>query len=347
MHISRAAKIALSTLAAFALLTVAGAFAYDASKKDEIAPGVRIAGVEVGGQTTDEARPLLKKSVVRPLKQPVTVKLDGESYELTPKELGLSADVDAMLDEAVDASRGGGLPTRLVRYATDGEVSTDLAPKISYSSERLDEAVNQIADQIDHPPVDASITPSADSLEPTKGEDGIEVDSEKLHDDVEAALQQGNGDRTVTPEVTRTPPDVTTDELAAKYPTYITIDRGNFKLTLWKHLKVKKEYGIAVGQSGLETPEGLYTVQDKQVNPTWHVPTSSWAGDLAGQDIPPGPGNPLVARWIGIADGAGIHGTDEPGSIGSAVSHGCVRMRVDDVIDLYDRVPMGTPIYVG
>lgn len=347
MQLSRATKIALATLAIFVLMAVTGAFAYDASKKDEIAPGVRIAGIEVGGQDTEEARGLLKESVVRPLMRPVHVEFEGESYELTPKELDMDADVQGMLDEAVDASRNGGLPTRLVRYATDGEVSTDLAPKISYSGEKLDDAVDKIVDEIDRDPVDASITPTADSITPTEGEDGIEVDSQRLHDDVEAALQQGSGTREVRPDVSHTAPEVTTDELAAKYPTYVTIDREHYKLTLWKNLKVKKEYGIAVGQAGLETPEGLYTVNDKQINPTWHVPDSDWAGSLAGQDIPPGPGNPLVARWIGIYDGAGIHGTDEPDSIGSAVSHGCVRMQVPDVIDLYDRVPMGTPLYVG
>jgi lipoprotein-anchoring transpeptidase ErfK/SrfK len=87
-------------------------------------------------------------------------------------------------------------------------------------------------------------------------------------------------------------------------------------------------------------------VQDKQVNPYWHVPNSDWAGSLAGQVIPPGPSNPLQARWIGIAGGAGIHGTSDIGSLGSAASHGCVRMSVSDVIELYDRVEYGDPIYV-
>ena len=77
------------------------------------------------------------------------------------------------------------------------------------------------------------------------------------------------------------------------------------------------------------------------------MPDSDWAGSLAGQTIPPGPDNPLKARWMGIYNGAGIHGTDDTGSLGSAASHGCVRMSVPDVIDLYDRVDVGTPIYIG
>ncbi len=345
-QMTRIAKAGGLAVLIIAVLAVGGAFAYDAAKKDQISPGVQIAGIDVGGNSADEARSLIRRSVVAPLMRPVKVEFEGQTYDMTPRDLDMKADVDAMVDEALDASREGGLPTRLVRYATDSAVHKDLPPRISYSQDELDDEVQRIADEINRDPVDATITPGPDSVTPTKGEDGVEVDEEKLHDDLEAALQQGY-DRDVEPDVTRVPPEVTTKELAAEYPTYVTIDRGNFVLTLWKNLKVKKRYGIAVGQAGLETPEGEYEINDKQVNPTWHVPNSDWAGDLAGQSIPPGPGNPLVARWMGFYNGAGIHGTDQPDSIGTAASHGCVRMRVDEVIELYDMVPEGTPIYIG
>jgi lipoprotein-anchoring transpeptidase ErfK/SrfK len=98
---------------------------------------------------------------------------------------------------------------------------------------------------------------------------------------------------------------------------------------------------------GLETPAGLYHIQDKQVNPSWHVPNSAWAGDLAGKVIPPGPQDPIKARWMGFNGGAGIHGTDVLGSLGSAASHGCVRMAIPDVEALYDQVDVGTPVFVA
>jgi lipoprotein-anchoring transpeptidase ErfK/SrfK len=345
-HMSRVAKIAGLAVLVTVLLAVGGAFAYDASKKDQISEGVQIAGIDVGGQSRSEAKALIKKTVVAPLMRPVEVNFDGQAFDLTPSSLDMKADVNGMLDEAIDASRQGGMPTRLVRYATGGTVHKDLPPRIGYSQDAFNDQVKRIADEINQDPVDATITPGPDSVTPTKGEDGVKVDEDKLRSDLEAALQQGY-DREVTPTVTKVPPEVTTEQLAAKFPTYVTIDRGNFTLTLWKNLKIKKKYPIAVGQSGLETPEGQYTIDDKQVNPTWHVPNSAWAGDLAGQSIPPGPGNPLVARWMGFYNGAGIHGTDEPSSLGSAASHGCVRMLPSDVIDLYDRVPLNTPIYIG
>jgi lipoprotein-anchoring transpeptidase ErfK/SrfK len=140
---------------------------------------------------------------------------------------------------------------------------------------------------------------------------------------------------------------VTVSDLSTRYPSYITVDRGNFTLRVYSHLQLARSYPIAVGQAGLQTPAGLYHIQDKVVNPSWQVPLSSWAGSLAGKLIPPGPDDPLKARWMGIFDGAGIHGTDETSSIGHAFSHGCVRMTIPDVIDLYDRVSVGTPVYIG
>jgi len=84
------------------------------------------------------------------------------------------------------------------------------------------------------------------------------------------------------------------------------------------------------------------------VNPAWHVPNRPWAGSLAGQTIPGGRyDNPLKARWMGIANGVGIHGTAEDWSIGSAASHGCIRMHVSDVVRLFPRVPIGTPVLIS
>ena len=119
-------------------------------------------------------------------------------------------------------------------------------------------------------------------------------------------------------------------------------DRANFKLRFYKHLELVKEYTVAVGAVGFDTPAGLYHIQNKAVDPAWSVPNSDWAGDLAGTVVPGGvPENPLKARWMGIYDGAGIHGTDQTYSLGSAASHGCIRMAIPDVIELYDQVDVG------
>ena len=258
----------------------------------------------------------------------------------------MRADINGMVDAALNASRSGGFPSRVWRYTTGGEVNREISPHITYSSKALDDFVSTVASQVNTPAQDATVSPSPASLNTVPGSDGVSVETDKLRSEVRGAIESPR-DRTVKAPVQKVKPDVTTDELAQKYPVYITIDRAAFQLRLWKNLKLAKTYTIAVGQQGLETPAGTYTIDDKQVNPSWHVPDSAWAGDLAGQVIPPGPEDPIKARWMGFFNGAGIHGTDEVSSLGTAASHGCVRMAIPDVIELYPQVPLGTPIYIG
>jgi lipoprotein-anchoring transpeptidase ErfK/SrfK len=324
----------------------AAAYAIDRANSDKIANGIRIGGVNVGGMSADQAKTKVHAKLVKPLDKPVTVTYNGTKYVLNPDKLQIRADIDGMVDAAVRASRSGGFPTRVWRYTTGGEVDREIAPHITYSSKAVDDFVDEVAKQVNEPAQDATVSPSPASLNTVPGHDGVQVLTDKLRSELQGAIESPKS-RTVKAPVQNVKPDVTTDELAQKYPVYLTIDRGNFELRLWNDLKLVKTYPIAVGQQGLETPAGTYTIDDKQVNPSWHVPDSPWAGDLAGQVIPPGPEDPIKARWMGFYNGAGIHGTDETSSIGTAASHGCVRMLIPDVIELYDQVPLGTPIYIG
>jgi lipoprotein-anchoring transpeptidase ErfK/SrfK len=143
-------------------------------------------------------------------------------------------------------------------------------------------------------------------------------------------------------------PTVTVRNLKAKYPFFLTISRRQKRLRLYRGLELAKTYVIAVGQAGYDTPAGLHRVRSKAVNPAWHVPDRLWAGELAGTIVPSGsPDNPIRARWMEFHDGAGIHGTDDLGSLGRAASHGCIRMSIPDVTELYEVVPMKTPLYIG
>jgi lipoprotein-anchoring transpeptidase ErfK/SrfK len=124
----------------------------------------------------------------------------------------------------------------------------------------------------------------------------------------------------------------------------IVIDRGTRQLTLYRLGKVEKVYGVAVGSPQYPTPAGTFSIQSMQKNPTWTPPDSDWAKDA--EVIPPGPDNPLGTRWMAIAGTVGIHGTNNPASIGYSVSHGCIRMRIPEVEDLFNRVAIGTPVTV-
>jgi lipoprotein-anchoring transpeptidase ErfK/SrfK len=329
------------------LVGAVGAYAWDSTRKDEIAEGVTIGGVDVGGMTAREASELVDSNLVEPLRDHVTVNFEGVKYRISPEKLRVSSDVEGMVDRALEESQEGGLPTRVIRYATGDEVDVAISPQITYSGKALTEFIATVSAEVNRDPVDASIEASSTSLAAVKGENGIAVAEDELRDRLESAVQSPHR-RTVALPVETLKPEVTTADLAAQYPTYLTVDRSNFELTLWQELERVKTYTVAIGAVGFDTPVGTYNIQNMAVDPAWNVPDSNWAGDLAGTVVPGGTSeNPLKERWMGIYDGAGIHGTDDVASLGSRASHGCVRMAIPDVIELYDQVDVGTPIYIG
>jgi lipoprotein-anchoring transpeptidase ErfK/SrfK len=336
-----------TVVAAVVLIGAVAAWAYDHGKRNTIAKGVRVGGVDVGGMGTDEARAQLEHELLSRLRRPVVATYDGRRVVLSARRAAVAVNVDAALDAALARSREGSIFSRLGRAVAGDEVDADVQPRVAYSSLAVEHFLAETGGHFDQAPRDASIDFSTTSLAPVAAQDGVTVDRRRLRRAVVHALTTADAPHRVAIYARTVKPQVTTAQLSAKYPIVITVDRSAFRLRLWKDLKLAKTYTIAVGRAGLETPAGVYTINDKQVNPSWHVPNSAWAGDLAGQVIPPGPADPIKARWMGIYAGAGIHGTDEVDSLGSAASHGCIRMAIPDVIDLYDRTPLGTTVYIA
>lgn len=344
----RKTQVAIIAVIVFLIGGAVAAYAYDGSQKDKIAEGVTVAGVDLSGMNREEATQALTNQVLAPQRKPVAVKFKKETFRLPAKELKIRANVDAAIDQAFEESRDGSLPSRVIREITGGEVQAAIPVHVAYSQRAVNKFVKKVADEIVKEPVDASVAAGPSSLSVVKSENGYKLRDNQLEEDLNKLLDRGRGSRTIVADVNVTKPKVTTSEVAEQYPTYLTVDRNTFQLKLWKDLELVKTYTVALGAAGYDTPSGLYTIQSKQVDPVWTVPNSDWAGDMAGQVVPGGsPENPLVARWLGVNGSVGIHGTAESGSLGSAASHGCIRMGVDDVIDLYDRVDVGTPIYIG
>jgi hypothetical protein len=341
----RKSKIAVFVVVLVAAVVAGAAYLYDSSKEGQIARGVTVDAVDVGGMTAEDAEAKLRRQLLRPLDKPLRAKFGEQSWKLSPAALKVRADVHGAVAEAVAASREGDIFTRLGRYLGGDEIEMAISADLAYSHSAINKFVRKVARELDQKPRDASVDPGADELEVVASQPGRKVRDNRLERELRAAVV--GSDRTVTVHVHETKPEVTTTEVARRYPSYLTLDRGTFTLRLWEDLKLARTYTVAVGQEGLETPEGLYEIQAKEENPIWHVPESDWAGDLAGQTIPPGPSNPIKARWMAIYEGAGIHGTEETASLGSAASHGCVRMAIPDVEELYDQVEVGTPIFIG
>jgi lipoprotein-anchoring transpeptidase ErfK/SrfK len=335
-------------VAACLLILLGGAvavYAYDAARDDQIANGVTVAGVDVGGMTSDEARALLQRRVARPLERPIRVTYKGNRFNLSAADAEVQADVDGMVDAALRASRDGNIISRVARDITGGEEDAAISASVSYSDQAVNGLVARVRKGLDRQAQDATL--NFPSLTKVKEKPGLKTQAGVLVRRVEGALTSPV-DRTVRAPVKVTQPKVTRAELADKYPVLLVADRNNFQLHLYKDLKLVKSYTVAVGAIGFDTPAGMYSIQNKAVNPAWSVPNSDWAGSLAGTVVPGGvPENPLKARWLGIYDGAGIHGTDQTYSLGTAASHGCIRMSIPDVIEVYDQVPVGAPIYIA
>jgi lipoprotein-anchoring transpeptidase ErfK/SrfK len=336
-------------LAAVAVaITAGGAYAYfwENGRADVLAAGITVAGLDVGGMHANRAHAVLEQRVVGALERPLRLTAGSHSFVVDPGRAGLRVDVDGMLAQAVQESRGGGLAHRFLRDLEGRRVQAAIPLRATLARAALARTVANVALVVDRPARPATVVPTATSLHVVPERTGVAVDQPALRAEVAAALLRPAGPRTIAVPVRTVEPRWTTTTLPRRYPAFILVDREAFTLRLYRDLKLAKKYAIAVGQAGLETPAGLYRINDKQIDPSWHVPNSAWAGSLAGRVIPPGPSDPIKARWMGFWDGAGIHGTDETWSIGHAASHGCIRMTIADVEQLYPLVPLGTPIYV-
>jgi lipoprotein-anchoring transpeptidase ErfK/SrfK len=339
--------LACALLGALAILAI-GMYAYDRARRDQLAAGIAIDGIPVGGLSAKSASERVRSRVAGSLRQPILVSRGSHTWELSPRSAGVSVDVAASVAAALRASRSGSIFTRTWRGISGGGVHEDVRLHVSYSHAAVSAFVGEVRSALDVQPRDATVRPTATGLATVPDRAGVAVERKRLTERVVRALTVPTATRSIAVPTLIRRPSVTTAMLADEYPAYIVVDRADFRLRFYQHLKLADTYEIAVGMQGLETPAGLYHIQWKQVNPPWYVPNSPWAGALAGKTIPPGPEDPLKARFMAFNGGAGIHGIDpsEYSSIGHDASHGCVRMRIPDVISLYARTPVGTPVYV-
>jgi lipoprotein-anchoring transpeptidase ErfK/SrfK len=299
-----------------------------------IAPGVRAGGVDLGGQTVESAAANLDLALRPQIERPVDVIVGAQTFRLTP------LDAKVQFDPLVTAKRA--------YYAGRDKGPNQEVPLALRWSKRATRAFAQKVDrEVSVAPRNADVRITLRRMIVRRGNDGRTINEVSLARRVDLTLGDLARPRALRARFRPDKPSLTIAGLRRKYGTVITVDRTNLKLRLFKRLKLRKTYGIAIGAAGFDTPSGLFNIQSRQVNPAWHVPNSDWAGGLQGQTIPGGaPNNPLKARWLGVSGSVGIHGTAEEWSIGTRASHGCIRMRVRDVIDLYPRVPLGTPVLI-
>jgi lipoprotein-anchoring transpeptidase ErfK/SrfK len=281
--------------------------------------GVRVAGVRVGGLTPADAIAAVRSAFAKPL--PVVV--DRSTLTLDPTRFA-SAYVPTAVARARIAAAGTNVP--LV-------VAVRGAPLRTW--------VSSVARRFDRAASDASLRfrEAKPVIHPQKL--GRKVNVHRLTVRIVSALLAN----------TRLPVRVRTAAVTPQVPTatfakVIVINRSLNRLYLFGDAKLVRTFRVATGQAIYPTPAGRWQIVVKWKNPWWYPPVyDDWARGLT--PVPPGPNNPLGTRWMGLnAPGVGIHGTDEPTSIGYSASHGCIRMQVPDAEWLFDHVDVGTTVYI-
>jgi L,D-transpeptidase catalytic domain len=296
-----------------------------------IAPGVRAGGVAVGGMTVRDATARLRDAIGPALSLPVRVRVARAAFDVMPRSVGLRFDPAATARGAAAAAAGERVPA----------VTSVNESRLAAHAAAIDAATTK-------PAHDATVRITLRRLRVHGSRPGLSLSAPRLAERVSAVLRSPTRARVVVGHRKVIHPGVRTRDLRrGRYGTVVTVDQRHFRLRLFKRLRFDRSYRVAVGQPAYPTPRGLFSITSRAVNPTWHVPDSPWAGALRNETVPGGSdANPLKARWLGIVNGVGIHGTAETGSIGRRASHGCIRMLVPDVIDLYPRVPLGTPVLI-
>ena len=308
-----------------------------APPQPRIAPGVHAGGVDVGRLSVPEATAKLELRLGPRLRSPVRVRVAHRTFRLRPRRAGVRFDAARSARRALKAgARSPGFGERM-----------DVPVAVEVNRRYLRRFVASVARAVFVAPRNATLRITLRRMIRRRSYGGRRLVQYKLRAAIVRVLRDPGARRVITAPRRRVRAAITYRSLARRNPTILTIDRRGFRLRLFKRLRYDRSYPIAVGAAGYDTPAGLFRINSKQVNPPWHAPNRPWAGWYAGRTIPGGaPDNPLKARWLGIASGVGIHGTAEPWSIGSRASHGCIRMRVSDVIDLFPRVPLGAPVLI-
>ncbi len=280
---------------------------------------VRIAGVSVGGLTRQAAIELVRDAFGEPL----DLRIAHRRLTPTAQDLGAVAYVRGAVDRA-----------RLVRPGSSVQLV------VTVKSALVRAYVKRLERRFDRTPVDARL--SLRQLQPFVSRDvaGRRVERNEAVRQILAALR-ANDHRPVRLPIKALEPSVT----RAGFGSVIVIRRGSNRLHLYRSAKPWRTFGVATGQRIYPTPLGRFSVVVKWKNPWWYPPASAWADGL--DPVPPGPGNPLGTRWMGLsAPGVGIHGTPDAASIGYSASHGCIRMLIPQAEWLFDHVDVGTPVFV-
>jgi lipoprotein-anchoring transpeptidase ErfK/SrfK len=281
--------------------------------------GVTLGGVPVGGLAQDAAVQAVSQWFGRPL----ALRLESTTISVTPELLGTTVPADTAVAKALTVPP-----------------NTVLGLRAGVDKALVQAFVAKLAVRFDRKSVDSRlllrnfkplVTASVPGRRIEQGTAVLAL-SDELMNGTRAAIALPA--KALTPKVTE-----------KSIGPVIVIRRASNLLTLYKGMRTVRRFAVATGQTVYPTPLGRFQIVVKWKNPWWYPPASPWA--KGEKPTPPGPGNPLGTRWMGLsAPGVGIHGTPQDGSIGYSLSHGCIRMHIPQAEWLFDHVDVGTPVYI-
>jgi lipoprotein-anchoring transpeptidase ErfK/SrfK len=285
----------------------------------DIANDVTVGGVPVGGMGVDTARATIESAFNKRL----VLHIASKRVAMAPSKIAARASIDSALNAAQSAAPGAAVTLR-----------------VSVNNYKLHKYLLKLGKRFNRAPVDANVF--LRNLRPriSEGQVGWTIKVAASQRAIRAALA-ANRRFALTLPLKKAARKVT----KSNYGPVIVIRRGSNRLFLYKDERFVKRFSVATGQSAYPTPLGHYAIVVKWANPWWYPPDSAWA--KGEKPVPPGPGNPLGTRWMGLsAPGVGIHGTPESGSIGYSLSHGCIRMYIPDAEWLFKHVVVGTQVFI-
>jgi lipoprotein-anchoring transpeptidase ErfK/SrfK len=296
------------------------------AKRSRIAAGVTIAGIHVGGLAYGPAYSAISVE----FRSPVVLQLGDKTITVSPWKLGAKPFIGPAVSRALHAK-----PGTAVKMVVD-------VKRVAVS-----DYVDTLAKHYDRTVADAHVVFKALRPVVVPEVQGSTIQRSEAVKAIVVALQQSKRTPLTVPARIGQP-----QVAAASFSTIIVIRRDTKWLYLYKQVTTDKpvtfvrRFEVATGQPIYPTPIGSFKIVVMERNPWWYPPPDApWA--KGAKPIPPGPGNPLGTRWMGLtAPGVGIHGTPDPASLGYSASHGCIRMFIPSAEWLFDHVQVGTPVMI-
>lgn len=285
-----------------------------------IADGVKIGGISVGGMNAETAR----VHVERVYGRAVLFTYGKESWRAHPTALGARPQIGRAVTRALRAKRAKKVPLH-----------------VAFNRQRLSGYVARLDNRLSEPASDAYLVGLSNFVPViSPGEPGMRVNRDLMMGRIVTTLRSFH--RTpIELAVDRVDPEVTPEN----FGPVIVVKTTSHQLMYYEGSSLAGSFAVATGQAAYPTPTGEWEIIQMRRDPWWiPPPDSKWA--QGAKPIPPGPGNPLGTRWMGLsAPYVGIHGTPDAASLGYSQSHGCIRMAIPDAEWLFDHVHVGTPVF--